>query len=97
MFDITKLLNSFGTKKEKSSGNVAKDRLKLVLVHDRSSCSGEILEKIRADIMEVISRYMDIDTEGLDIQISQTKSTETDGNVPVLYANIPIKSIRKTE
>ncbi len=91
------LLNMLNMKKEKSSSSVAKDRLKLVLVHDRSNCSGEILDKIRADIMEVISRYMDIDTEGLDIQLSQTKSSENDGNVPVLYANIPIKSIRKTE
>lgn len=97
MFDIAKLLNTFGTKKEKSSGSVAKDRLKLVLVHDRSNCSSEILDKIRADIMDVISKYMDIDTEGLDIQISQTKSLENEGTVPVLYANIPIKCIRKQE
>ena len=96
MFDIIKFLN-FSTKKEKSSGSVAKDRLKLVLVHDRSNCSSEILEKIRADIMEVISKYMDIDTEGLDIQISETKSTQNDRNVPVLYANIPIRGMRKLE
>ena len=49
--------------KKKSSGNVAKDRLKLVLVSDRANCSSEMMEMMKRDIIEVISRYMDIDAE----------------------------------
>ena len=86
---------SFFTKKTPSK-NVAKDRLKLVLIHDRVNCSTQLLEMLKNDIIKVISNYMDIDEEGLDIQISHA-DTEGDGSsVPVLYANIPIKNMRKS-
>ena len=45
----------------KSSSEVAKDRLKLLLVSDRVNCSPEVMEMIKNDIIEVISKYMDID------------------------------------
>lgn len=85
----------FKRKKQSSSGSVAKDRLKLVLVHDRVNCSSQILEMLKTDIIKVISNYMEIDEEELDIQITQTESDDKKGTVPVLYANIPIKSMRK--
>ena len=80
--------------KKKSSGDVAKDRLKLLLVSDRANCSPEVMEMIKNDIIEVISKYMDIDTEGIDIQIKQTAAN---GGiiVPSIFANIPIKQLRK--
>ncbi|MCM1258122.1 MAG: cell division topological specificity factor MinE [Roseburia sp.] len=79
--------------KKKNSGDVAKDRLKLVLVSDRANCSPEVMEKIKNDIINVISKYMEIDAEGLDIQITQTESESNNGTVPALYANIPIKEL----
>lgn len=80
--------------KKKSSGNVAKDRLKLVLVSDRANCSPEIMEQIKNDIINVISKYVEIDSEGLDIKITQTESEGNNGTVPALFANIPIKDIK---
>lgn len=80
--------------RKKNSGGVAKDRLKFILVSDRANCSPEIMEKIKNDIINVISKYMEIDAEGLDIQITQTESENNNGTVPALYANIPIKEIR---
>ncbi len=77
----------------KNSGDVAKDRLKFVLVSDRANCSPEVMEKIKNDIINVISKYMEIDAEGLDIQITQTESENNNGTVPALYANIPIKEL----
>ena len=56
--------------KKKNSGSMARDRLKLVLVSDRADCTPEIIEKIKNEIIVVISKYMEIDTEGLDIQIT---------------------------
>ncbi len=79
--------------KKKNSGDVAKDRLKLLLVSDRANCSPEMMEQIKNEIIQVISKYMDIDTEGLDIQITQTESESSNGTVPALFANIPIKDI----
>ncbi|MBQ9886020.1 MAG: cell division topological specificity factor MinE [Lachnospiraceae bacterium] len=81
--------------KKTNSGNVAKDRLKLLLVSDRSNCSPEIMEAIKNDILKVISKYMDVDTEGLEIQLTQTESDISGKTVPALYANIPIKDIKK--
>lgn len=81
-------------KRKPTSSNTAKSRLQLALVSDRTGCSPEILEKIKNDIIEVISKYVEIDKEGLDIDITQTKSDSGDVNVPALYANIPIKELK---
>ena len=80
--------------KRKSSSSVAKDRLKLVLVSDRANCSPEIMEQIKNDIIVVISKYVEIDTAGLDIKITQTESEGNNGSVPALFANIPIKDLK---
>lgn len=80
--------------KKKSSSDVAKDRLKLVLVSDRSSCSPEIMERIKNDIIEVLSKYVEVDASGLDIKITQMDTENgSDKSVPALYANIPIKNM----
>ena len=80
--------------KKKGSGDVAKDRLKLLLVSDRANCSPEV---IKNDIIKVISKYMVIDAEGLDIQITSTESDTNNGSVPALFANIPIKDMRNSD
>ena len=80
--------------KKKNSGDVAKDRLKLLLVSDRAVCSRDVMEAIKNDIIQVISKYMEIDAEGLDIQITQTETETSNGTVPALYANIPIKDLK---
>jgi len=83
--------------RKKTSSNVAKDRLKLVLVSDRANCSPEIMEQIKNDIINVISRYIEIDQEGLDIKITQTESEGNNGTVPALFANIPIKDLKSNK
>lgn len=81
--------------KKKTSKDIAKDRLKLVLVSDRAGVSPEIMEQMKNDIICVINKYIEIDEEGLEINISQTDSDSHNGSVPVLYANIPIKDMKK--
>ncbi len=77
------------------SKDIAKDRLKLVLVHDRANTSTQLLEMLKNDIIKVISGYMEIDEQELDIQISQGDGGSGNSNVPMLFAEIPIKSMRK--
>ncbi len=81
--------------KKKNSKNVAKDRLKLVLVHDRANTSTHVLEMIRTDILKVISNYMEIDEAELEMDINKNVSENNPEGLPVLYANIPIKNMRK--
>ena len=80
--------------RKKASGNNAKDRLKLMLVSDRANCSPELMEMIKSDILKVLSKYVEIDQEGLDIQITKTESDANNGAVPALLANIPIKDLK---
>ena len=83
--------------KKKSSSDVAKDRLKLVLVSDRATCSPDIMQKIRSDIIEVLSKYAEIDMDNIDINITQMDTEDNTGKtVPTLYANIPIKNMNHT-
>lgn len=73
--------------RRKSSCQIAKDRLKILLISDRVNCSPEMMELIKTDIAKVISKYMKIDTANMEIQISKT--------TPALYANIPILDLNK--
>lgn len=75
-----------------SSKEVAKDRLKLILIHDRSDLSPELLELIKGEIMKVISSYAEIDSSEVDIRL--TRTDESEGNSPALIASIPIKRIK---
>ena len=78
------------------SKKVAKDRLKVVLVNDRANSSNQVLEMLKNDIVKALNTYMDIDADELDIQITQSPVDDSQGEyMPVLNANIPIKSIRK--
>lgn len=90
MFDFLKFLR--GADKE-SSSSVAKDRLKLVLVHDRNNCSPEFLEQVKGDLIRAIKEYMDIDEDHLDIQITKTVDDKT--GKPALIANIPIMNMKR--
>ena len=49
---------------------------------------------MKNDIINVISKYMEVDMEGLDIKISQTDVEGSDTPVPALFANIPIRDMR---
>jgi len=80
--------------RKKSSGQIAKDRLKILLISDRVNCSPEIMERIKNDIAKVISRYMKIDSESMEIQITKTGSKGKILKNPTIYANIPILDMK---
>lgn len=86
--NLRALLNGLFGKQD--SKDIAKERLRLVLVHDRASVSPEFLEKIKEELIRVISSYMEIDEENTQINIHRTDGTA------VLEANLAIKAIRRT-
>ena len=91
LLDLSKI---FG--KQKNSKDVAKERLKLVLIHDRANVSPQFLEMLKSEIIKVITNYMDVDESELDIQLTRTKSDDGESTVPALYANIPIRNIKNS-
>ena len=59
------------TGRQSASKEVAKDRLKLVLIHDRTDVSPAVMEQMKDEIIAVISRHVDIDRAGVDIKLTQ--------------------------
>lgn len=74
---------------KKDSKDVAKERLRLVLVHDRATVSPEFLDRLKEEMIQVISKYMEIDEENTIISMHSNEETA------VLEANLAIKSIHR--
>ena len=72
------------TGRQPPSKQVAKDRLKLVLIHDRTDVSPAIIEEIKDEIIAVISRHVDIDRSGVEIKLTQ------EAHESRLVADIPL-------
>ena len=86
-----KTINLF---KKKSSSNIAKDRLKILLISDRINCSPQTLNLIKQDLIHSISKYMSIDEEHVEI-ILKRNNKRGKNKKPSLYANIPILNINE--
>ena len=83
-------------RRKTSSSSVAKERLKLVLIHDRAgtSPSSNVLEMLRKDILGVISKYFDVADDDFDVEIKSSSDIQTNSAATRLTANIPIRSIK---
>ncbi len=77
---INKLL-----RRQPASANTARERLQLVLAHDRSDLSTELLDQMRKEILEVVAKYVEIDMD------EGAVSLETEDRMTALVANLPIK------
>jgi len=69
---------------------VAKERLRLVLVHDRADVSPQMLNDLKEDLIKVISNYMEIDERALEVNL------DTSDNTVALVANIPVVRMKRT-
>lgn len=73
---------------QKPSAATARERLQLVLAHDRSDLNPELLEQMRREILDVVQKYVEIDLEGGDVSLT------TEDRVTALVANLPIRRAR---
>ncbi len=73
----------------KRSAESAKERLQLVLIHDRTDLTAGELNVIKDELLEVISRHVDIDPAAVQIQL------EHDGRSQRLVADIPLRSVTR--
>lgn len=71
-----------------ASASAAKERLQLVLVHDRTSLPAGQMENLKNEIIQVISKYVDIDRQEAEIEM------EKDGREQRLVMNIPLNNRR---
>ena len=80
------LSDLFGRKK---SAKIAGDRLKFVLMHDRADITPQMMQDLKRDIVEVISKYMEVDANGIDFNLSK------DINVSAIEVSIPVRGMKR--
>ena len=73
----------------KHSAQSAKERLQLVLVHDRTDLTPAELDALKDDLLKTISRHIAIDPEAVQIAL------ERDGREQRLVADIPLRSVAR--
>ncbi len=84
---IEALMKIFG-KEKKTSREIARDRLKVVLIHDRASMSPEIIDKLKDEIIRVVSKYVEINKGDMEISLAN------DDDSVALVANIPVSRMK---
>jgi len=72
-----------------STKSVAKERLRLVLVHDRLDVSEQMMENLREDLIATIGKYMEIDQNALEVSLSREEDSVA------LVANIPVLNVKR--
>ena len=97
MFEnIVKFFKGLGKNKEDSkSKDAAKERLHLVLMQDRANISADFLALMKQEIIEVIKKYIDVDENAIDVRLTNKSNDDGTTGAPVLYANIPIVSVKE--
>lgn len=81
-------MNFFDRLTQRSSAETAKERLQVLLIHDRTSLPPGMMKELREELIAVISRHIDVDREAVRIEMTQ------EGRTQRLLADIPIKSRR---
>ena len=89
---VNKYKKFFSAEQEQdASKDTATNRLRFVLMHDRTNLSPETMEKMRDELVDVISKYVVIDTEALDLNLA------AEGDAIALLASIPILRAKTKE
>ncbi|HEV2261289.1 MAG TPA: cell division topological specificity factor MinE [Candidatus Rubrimentiphilum sp.] len=84
---LTKLNQFFG---RENSGATAKERLRLVLMSDHLSLAPDMVDRMKRDLVEVVSRYVEVDRDKIDVRF------EHQDRVFAMLANVPILSVNRT-
>ncbi len=82
------ILRSLIGGRQQSSSQLAKDRLKLVLVYDRVKITPQLMETLKGELIEAISRHVEIDQGGVNVTITRGDRQDR------LVADIPLKRAR---
>ena len=80
----------FFGKKDKNSGAIANNRLKVVITQDRARISQDVLNELKMDLLDVFKKYLVIDEDGLECLLKN----EEERNVG-LSISIPVKKVKK--
>jgi cell division topological specificity factor len=85
---IIELLERLFGRDQNTSRTKVKQRLKFILAHDRAAISPQIFEQMRREIMQVVSKYVELEEENIEINL------ESDRDLTAVIASLPIRAIR---
>ncbi|MDY0163993.1 cell division topological specificity factor MinE [Desulfobotulus sp.] len=86
---LNNLFSRMFKEKEAPPGEVAKKRLQFALIYDKLEVSDEMLENLQNDIVDVLSRYFEIDKASLRLDITRQE------DLSALVLNTPIIAAKK--
>lgn len=79
----------FPRSSDKKSSFKAKERLQMVLAHDRATITPDLISSMRREILEVVARYVDVDIKEMEFGL------ENNQRITTLIANLPIRQVKR--
>jgi cell division topological specificity factor len=82
MFNLSKVLKDYFRTRPRSA-DIAAERLKIILSHERRGVNAPLIEEMKEEIMQVVSKFIDVDTEHIEVRLTE------DADIEMLEVTVP--------
>ncbi len=82
MFKLKQSIANYFRPRPKSA-DIAAERLKIILAHERRGVNAPLIEQMKEEIIQVISKFIEVDDENIDIRLTE------DSELEILEVTVP--------